>query len=225
MNQHGEATRVLDTGSVPAEEIAARAVASLAAGGLVAVPTDTVYGLAANAALDSTVRRLFALKQRPADKPLPILIADVGELDEVAAEISPVAHKLAEHFWPGPLTLVLRKCVAISDLVSAGRPTVGVRVPDHDLTRDILRGADFPVAVTSANPSGDAEAAAPGDVLTGLGGAIDMLIDDGRCPGGHPSTVLDVTCSPPRILRPGLISWPDIEAVIGRDKNVAPTIG
>ncbi len=225
MNRPGETTQVLDTRSVPAEEIAARAVASLAAGGLVAMPTDTVYGLAANAALDPAVRRLFAIKQRPADNPLPVLIADARELNEVAAEISPVAHKLAEHFWPGPLTLVLRKCAAISDLVTAGRPTVGVRVPDHDLTRDILRRADFPVVVTSANLSGDAEAVAPSQVLTGLGGAIDMLVDDGCCPGGQSSTVLDVTCSPPRILRPGPISWPDIEAVIGRDRNVAPTIG
>lgn len=215
MSEHTVTTEVVDTHSFPAEEIATRAGAILAQGGLVALPTDTVYGLAANAMLDSALRRIFAIKRRPADIPLPILIADVGDIARVAVDVPSCVSGLADRFWPGPLTIVLPKSAAICELATAGRATVGVRVPDHELTRYILRRADFPVAVTSANLSGEPESTTPEQVLAALGGQIEILIDDGPCPGGLPSTVLDVTCSPPRILRSGPVCRQDLEAIIG----------
>ena len=215
MTEHRLTTEVANTCSLPAEEIAARAVAILAQGGLVALPTDTVYGLAGAASLDSTLRRIFAVKQRPADIPLPILIADAGDIVQVAVDIPSCVSELADRFWPGPLTIVLCKSSRISDLATAGRSTVGLRVPDHELTRSILRRADFPVAVTSANMSGAPEVTTPQQVVAALGGQIEMLIDDGSCPGGLPSTVLDLTCSPPRIVRSGPVIRQGLEAVVG----------
>ena len=152
MSNYHHTSRVVETSALVAEEIAAQAAAVLARGGLVVLPTDTVYGLAANANLESALRRIFAVKQRLGDNPLPILLADADDITQAAAEIPAVARQLAEHFWPGPLTIVLPKSPAISDLVTAGQPTVGLRVPDHALARTILRRADFPVAVTSAHP-------------------------------------------------------------------------
>lgn len=215
MTEHRLTTEVVDTHSLPAEEIARRAVAILAQGGLVALPTDTVYGLAANVTLDSALRRIFTIKRRPADIPLPILIADVGDVGQVAVDVPSCISGLADRFWPGPLTIVLPKSAAISDLATAGRATVGVRVPDHELTRRILRRAEFPVAVTSANLSREPESTTPEQVLAALGGQIEMLIDDGPCPGGMPSTVLEVTCSPPRLVRVGPVSRQALEAIIG----------
>jgi len=182
----------------------------------VALPTDTVYGIATNASCQPAVRRLFEIKQRSADNPLPVLIADWENMKNAACDIPSLAHRLAEHFWPGPLTIILHKSPAISDLVTAGKPTVGLRVPAHELTRSVLRQADSPVVVTSANISDHSAACTPQQVLAGLGSAIDMLIDDGPCPGGIPSTVLDLTVSPPQILRDGPISRHQLEQVTGQ---------
>ncbi len=215
MNVRGHTPQVVTTTALAAPQIATRAAAVLAQGGLVVLPTDTVYGLAANAALEAAVRRVFAIKQRPGDNPLPLLLADADDITRAAVEIPALAHELAAHFWPGALTIVLPKSPAISDLVTAGRPTVGLRVPDHSLTRSVLRYCDFPVAVTSANLSCEPEPITPGQVLAGLGERIDLLIDDGACPGGVPSTVLDLAGARPRIVRHGPVSQQDLEAVIG----------
>ncbi len=216
MNECRHTPQVVKTSALAAPQIAAQAAAVLARGGLVVLPTDTVYGLAANANLESALRRIFAIKRRSADNPLPILLADPDDITQAAVEIPAVARQLAEHFWPGPLTLVLPKSSAISDLATAGRPTVGLRVPDHALARTILRRANFPVAVTSANLSGESEPITPGQVLAGLGEQIDLLIDDGPCAGGLPSTVLDLAGARPGIVRHGPVSRQDLEAVIGR---------
>jgi len=216
MSEGTTSTRVLRTSELPASEIAAAAVQALSAGKLMAVPTDTVYGIAVNAASQPAVRRLFEIKQRIADNPLPVLIADPEQVNTAARQIPSLAHRLAERFWPGPLTIILHKSPAISDLVTAGQPTVGLRVPDHELTRSVLRLADFAVAVTSANLSDQPEAVSARQVLTTFGDLLDLLIDDGRCPGGLPSTVLDLTVSPPQILRDGPISKHQLEQVIGQ---------
>ena len=215
MNEGTAATQVLRTSELSASQIAAAAVQALSEGKLVALPTDTVYGIAVNASCQSAVCRLFEIKQRAADNPLPVLIADFEQANTAARQIPPVAQHLAEYFWPGPLTLVVHKSPHISDLVTAQQPTVGLRVPDHELTRAILRQADFTVAVTSANLSGQAEAVSSRQVLTTFGGLLDLLIDDGPCPGGIPSTVLDLTVSPPQILRDGPITRHQLEQIIG----------
>ena len=216
MSEGTTSTRVLRTSELSASEIAAAAVQALSEGKLVALPTDTVYGIAVNASSQPAVRRLFQIKQRIPDNPLPVLIADPEQVNTAARQIPARAHHLAERFWPGPLTIILHKSPAISDLVTAGQPTVGLRVPDHELTRAILRQADFAVAVTSANLSGQPEAVSPRQVLTTFGDLLDLLIDDGRCPGGIPSTVLDLTVSPPQILREGPISKHQLEQITGQ---------
>lgn len=210
------ATRVLRTCELSASEIAVAAAQALSEGKLVALPTDTVYGIAVNASRHSAVRRIFEVKQRTADNPLSVLIADPEQVNIAARQIPSLAHRLAERFWPGPLTIILRKSPAISDLVTAGQPTVGLRVPDHELTRAILCQADFAVAVTSANLSGQPEAVSPRQVLATFGGLLDLLIDDDPCPGGIPSTVLDLTVSPPQILRGGPISRQQLEQITGQ---------
>ena len=197
------------------QEITARAVEVLARGGLVVLPTETVYGLAANATDDRAVACLFSTKSRAAEKALVVLMADAAGLTEFAAEVPPGAEALATRFWPGPLTVVVLKSPVLSDLVTGGRPTVGLRVPDHDLTRLILRTAGFPVAMTSANLSGAAEPVTADQAWADLGGVVDLLIDDGPCPGGVPSTVVDMTSSPPRLLRLGPVSRADLERIIG----------
>ena len=188
---------------VEAVRVAAEA---LGRGEVIAFPTDTVYGVAANATDPEAVQRLFAAKGRPADKPLPILLADRDDLDDVAAPVSE-AGKLLARLWPGPLTLVLSLAAdaGICAEVTAGLDTIGVRVPDHDLARAVLKAAKFPVAVTSANLSGEREAMSAEQVAEALGDSVSLILDGGRCHGGVPSTVVDVTVSPPAILREGAI--------------------
>ena len=216
MSEGTTSTRVLRTSELSASEIAAAAVQALSEGKLVALPTDTVYGIAVNASCEAAVRRLFEIKQRSADNPLPVLIADWEDTKDAVSDVPVSAQRLADRFWPGPLTIILHKSAAISDLVTAGQPTVGLRVPDHELTRTILRQADFAVAVTSANISDQPAACTAQHVLASVGSAIDMLIDDGPCPGGIPSTVLDLTVSPPQILRDGPISKHQLEQITGQ---------
>ncbi len=216
MSEDTTSTRVLRTCELSASEIAAAAVQALSEGKLMALPTDTVYGIAVNASCQPAVRRLFEIKQRAADNPLPVLIADFERANTAARQIPSLAQRLAEHFWPGPLTLILHKSPVISDLVTAGQPTVGLRVPDHELTRSVLRQANFTVAVTSANLSGQPEAVSPRQVLATFGDLLDLVIDNGPCPGGIPSTVLDLTASPPQILRDGPISRQQLERITGQ---------
>jgi len=218
MSEGTASTRVLRTSELIASEIVTASVQALSAGKLVALPTDTVYGIAADASCQPAVRRLFEIKQRAADNPLPVLIADCDDMHNAACDIPASAERLADCFWPGPLTIILHKSAAIADLVTAGQPTVGLRVPDHELTRAVLHQADFPVAVTSANISDRPAACTAQQVLASLGSAIDMLIDDGPCPGGLPSTVLDLTISPPQILRDGPISREQLEQITGQVK-------
>ncbi len=218
MTEGTTSTRVLQTSELPASAMVAAAVPALSEGKLVALPTDTVYGIAVNASCQPAVRCLFEIKQRTADNPLPVLIADWEDMKNAACDIPASAQRLADCFWPGPLTIILHKSPTISDLVTSGQPTVGLRIPNHELTRAVLRQADLAVAVTSANLSGQPEAVSPRQVLASFGDLLDLLIDDGRCPGGVPSTVLDLTVSPPQILRDGPISRQQLEQVTGQVK-------
>jgi L-threonylcarbamoyladenylate synthase len=192
-----------------------RALAVLQTGGLVAFPTDTVYGLGALAFHSAAVRRIYAAKDRPVEKAIPVLIADPADLEKVTLEVPSVAVRLASRFWPGPLTLVVEKHPDLPETVSAGS-TVGVRVPDHPVARALLRAAG-PMAVTSANLSGQPSPSTAQAVLAQLGGRIELILDGGKTPGGVSSTVVDCTGIQPKILRPGPVSKDEIWAVLGLD--------
>ena len=185
-----------------------RALEILRAGGLVAFPTDTVYGLGALAFDQAAIESIYRAKDRPLEKAIPILIADAADLDQVADAIPARARRLAARFWPGPLTLVVPKRADLPAAVSA-TSTVGVRVPDHEAARALLRAAG-PMAVTSANLSGQASPRTTGEVICQLGGRIPLVLDGGETPGGVPSTLADVTGAEPVILRAGPVTLEQI---------------
>jgi L-threonylcarbamoyladenylate synthase len=196
----------------------ARAAALLREGKLVAFPTETVYGLGADAINPDAVNAIFAAKERPANDPLIVHIADLEQLASVAAEAPPLALQLAKRFWPGPLTLVLPRAEAIPLNVTAGGPTVGVRMPASLVAQKLLRAAAVPVAAPSANRFMRTSPTTAAHVLADLDGRIDCVLDGGPCAIGVESTVLDLTMTPPRILRPGAVT---LEAL----REVAPEIG
>jgi L-threonylcarbamoyladenylate synthase len=176
----------------------------LAQGGIVAFPTDTVYGLGADVFSNQAVLRLYRAKGRSHKKAIPVLIAGPEDLERVAAEAPPMAERLGAKYWPGPLTLVVPSQPHLLLQVSP-YPSVAVRVPDHPFARALLAAAG-PLAVTSANPSGRPSARTAEAVLTGLAGKVDLVIDGGETPGDRPSTIVDCTGQAPRLLREGPIS-------------------
>jgi L-threonylcarbamoyladenylate synthase len=185
---------------------------TLKRGGLVAFPTDTVYGVGALAFDALAVESIYAAKDRPVEKAIPILIGGPEDLDKVTMEIPPIAAKLAARFWPGPLTLVLPKHPDLPSVVSAS-PTVGVRVPDHPVARALLRAAG-PMAVTSANISGQESPRTAREVSRQLNGRIPLILDGGETPGGVPSTVVNCLGTEPVILREGPVTLKDIQFVL-----------
>ncbi|MBI5935598.1 MAG: threonylcarbamoyl-AMP synthase [Chloroflexi bacterium] len=188
-----------------------RALEILRAGGLVAFPTDTVYGLGSLAFDQAAIESIYVAKDRPLEKAIPILIADVDQLDLVARDFPELALHLAARFWPGPLTLVVPKRADLPAAVSA-TSTVGVRVPDNEAARTLLRAAG-PMAVTSANLSGRASPRTVSEVMAQLGGRVPLVLDGGETRGGVPSTVVDVASgAEPVILREGPISFEQIKS-------------
>ena len=188
-----------------------RALEILRAGGLIAFPTDTVYGLGALAFDQTAIESIYLAKDRPLEKAIPILIADVEDLDKVARDIPDLARRLAARFWPGPLTLVVPKRADLPAAVSATN-TVGVRVPDHDAARALLRAAG-PMAVSSANLSGRESPRTVSEVIRQLNGRIPLVLDGGETRGGVPSTVVDVTGAQPVILRAGPVTLEQIKSI------------
>ena len=176
------------------------------AGGLVAVPTETVYGLAANGMDADAVEKLYEVKGRPAVKPLSLMVSSAEELEHYASFVPEAAHVLAKRFWPGPLTLVLPAREEIPAVVRAGGSTIGLRCPDHPLTLQALREAGVPFAAPSANPSGAPSPKTAEEVLAYFQGEIDGVIDGGPCTLGKESTILDLSCVPYRVLRVGALS-------------------
>lgn len=192
------------------------------AGELVAFPTDTVYGLGADARSEAAVQKIFQAKNRPADRPLTILLADKKSIYSYAKKISPLAERLIDHFWPGPLTLVLEAKAGLAPSVTAGLKTVGMRMPAHPLALDFIRACGFPLATPSANLSGRPSPTTADHVLADLDGKIAGVIDGGATDLGIESTVLDLSQpKAPVILRPGGVSRQAIEEVIQR-KVTAP---
>lgn len=184
--------------------------------GLVAFPTETVYGLGANALDEEAVAKIFHAKGRPSNDPLIVHVASIDDVKLVASEIPPIVQKLADAFWPGPLTLVLPKQPHVPASVTAGLDTVAVRVPFHPIALALIRTSGVPIAAPSANRFGHTSPTTAQHVLDDLNGRIDMILDGGATSVGVESTVLDVTREPPMILRPGGVSREAIEAVIGK---------
>lgn len=187
----------------------------LRAGQLVAFPTETVYGLGANALDPIAVARIFEAKNRPDFDPLIVHLADFEQLDTVTRRVPDVARALADQFWPGPLTMVLPKSDAVPDLVTSGLDGVGVRIPRHDIARQLLRAADCPVAAPSANPFGGVSPTTAVHVLQGLSGRIDAVLDGGPCPVGVESTVVSLMNDKPVVLRLGGLPLEALEEVTG----------
>ncbi len=188
-----------------------RALEILCAGGLVAFPTDTVYGLGCLAFNQAAIESIYIAKDRPLEKAIPILIADADDLDKIADVIPVLARRLASRFWPGPLTLVVPKRADLPAAVSA-TSTVGVRVPDNDIARTLLRAAG-PMTVSSANLSGHASPRTVSEVIAQLNGRVPLILDGGETRGGVPSTVVDVSGARPVILREGPITSEQINAI------------
>src|SRR6266540_2143822 len=201
------ATIIIRVDSIAPDASAIRqAAATLLGGGLVAFPTETVYGLGANALDAAAVQRIFAAKGRPASDPLIVHIAALDQLDSVAQDVPALAHTLARAFWPGPLTLVLKRRPAIPATVAAGRNTVAVRIPNHAVPLALARAAGVPIAAPSANLFTRPSPTTAAHVLEDLDGRIDLLLDGGPTPIGLESTVLDLTSAQPTLLRPGGVS-------------------
>jgi L-threonylcarbamoyladenylate synthase len=208
----------MESRPVDADAIA-RAVDVLRRGGLVAMPTETVYGLAADAGNEAAVRAIFAAKGRPADHPVIVHIPDAAAMHHWAAEVPAAADALAAAFWPGPLTLVLKRAQAVSDLITGGQDTVGLRCPAHPWARALLQAFGGGLAAPSANRFGQISPTSARHVVDDLGlkpdGAVDLVLDGGSCPVGIESTILDLSGPTPRLLRPGAVTREQLEAVLG----------
>lgn len=191
------------------------AMVALRRGHLVAFPTDTVYGVAATASDEGACERLFIAKGRPPERAIPIFVASAADLDRVAQPTAD-AVRLAEGGWPGPLTIVLRKAGAFASRALVGGDTIAVRVPDHGAVRALLAALGEPLAVTSANRSGGPNPRTADDVRREIGPSLDVLLDGGPCADDVPSTIVDLTAEPPRIVRRGAMPPETIEAALGR---------
>ena len=188
-----------------------QAVSILKNGGIVAYPTDTVYGLGADAFNEEAVSQVYRVKQRSRNQPLSILISDKSDLVQISDALPEAARILVERYWPGGLTLILRKLPFVPDWITAGGSTVAVRIPDHPVTLNLIRELGKPLIGTSANLSGLPSATSAEEVRAQLGNAIDFVLDGGICSGGIESTVVDVTGKVIAILREGAVSRDEIE--------------
>jgi L-threonylcarbamoyladenylate synthase len=198
--------------SASIQEQLEKGVSILKKGGVVAFPTDTVYGLGASMAIDSAVERVYRIKKRPRNMALPLLLADVSHLDKIAISIPTSSRLLANKFWPGPLTLVLLKSDSVSDIVSGGGKTIAVRIPAHPIPTTLARGIGTAIVGTSANLSGQPSTLTAEEARNQLGDKVDFIIE-GDCPGGRESTVVDLTGETPVILREGAISREELDQI------------
>lgn len=210
-------TRIVSTRRESTESIVRQALRFLEQGGVVALPTDTVYGLGARADDPAAAQKLFEVKLRPSTKPLPVLIPDAAALGRMSEQLPDSAMRLAQAFWPGALTIVVPRTDAVCSLVTAGEATVGLRVPDHPVALALLQACPFPLAVTSANISERSPASDAADVIREFTGKIEMIIDAGRCPGGVPSTVVDLSQGDLRILRAGAVTAEQLREAAGEN--------
>jgi L-threonylcarbamoyladenylate synthase len=190
------------------------AVAAIWRGAVVAMPTDTLYGLAVDPFRAEAIERVFAVKGRGAERALPLVAADIEQVETRIGPLPPLAERLARRFWPGPLTLLLPAPPTLPPGLTAGTFRVGVRVPAHAVTRALCRACAGPLTATSANLSGGLPSADPDEVARVLGERIDVLVDAGMAPGGAPSTIVDATGEAPVLVRAGAIRWEEIRACV-----------
>ena len=194
-------------------------------GGLVGVPTETVYGLAASALNEDAVRNIYEVKGRPEVKPLSVMVSGKEDMEKYCESVPAAAYALADAFWPGPLTIVLRSRDVIPELVRAGGDTVGLRCPDHPLTLELLKRSELPLAAPSANPSGEESPHNAEEVLSYFDGSIEAVLDGGACSVGVESTILDLSDTPFRILRSGALGEEEILNVLRRELKVVGITG
>ncbi|MBY6203482.1 L-threonylcarbamoyladenylate synthase [Halomonas denitrificans] len=199
-----------------------RAAGWLREGRLVAIPTETVYGLAADAANPDAVRRVFAAKGRPADHPVIVHLPDAGSLDGWAADVPAAARRLAAAFWPGPLTLILKRGPRVDDVITGGQSTVGLRVPAHPIAQALLKRFGGALAAPSANRFGHVSPTTAAHVIDEFDDEVVAVLDGGACDVGLESTIVDLSGDAPRLLRPGMIAAADLEEVIGMPLAEAP---
>ncbi len=197
-----------------------RAAEILRSGGVIALPTDTLYGISANALNDEAASKVFRVKGREEFSPLPIFVSDPDDLFRYGRDVPDEAVRLAETFWPGKLTIVVAKSDVIPPVVSGGLDTVGLRVPDHPVPRAVVRQLGAPITATSANVSGRPALTAAEDVVAELGSRLDLVLDGGQLAPSLPSTVIDLTTVPPTILREGAVSAADIQKLAGIEPEV-----
>lgn len=210
-----ECTQTITIPPAPVAEAAEACARAIAAGGLIVLPTDTVYGLACDPRSPAAIARIYEAKGRPAELALPVLVASVEEAAAlVAGALSQATHTLFERFWPGALTVVLPHAATLPDVLTAGRPTIGLRMPDSDLARAIIAACGGALATTSANPSGAPSACTPHELPAELLAHVAVVVDAGPCAGGVASTVVDLSVEPPRILRAGPITAAELRAVL-----------
>src|SRR5476649_1147078 len=214
--------RVFVDPGAPQRDAIQEAATWILAGGLVALPTDTLYGLAADPFSARAVARVFEAKGRDAGRALPLIAADAAQVAAHLGRLSPAGERLAARFWPGPLTLVVAAPYGLARDVTGGTGTVGVRVPADAVARAICAACGRPMTATSANVSGEPATADPGEVERTLGCRIDLLIDTGPTPGGAPSTIVDLTGAEPALLRAGAISWDEIQACLHSEHHAHP---
>ncbi len=201
--------------SLDVREQIEKGISILRQGGIVAYPTDTVYGLGASAGLTQAVERIYQVKKRPRNMPLPLLLADPSRVTGLAESVPSVARQLIRNFWPGALTLVLPASSSVPGIITAGGKTVALRVPAHPVPVALVKGLEAPLVGTSANLSGQPSSLTADEVRSQLGTKIDFVIDGGRCPGGRESTLVDLTGNTPLILREGAVSRQELEKVCG----------
>jgi len=206
---------MLDKFPLDIQQQVERGISILKQGGVVAFPTDTVYGLGAWANLYQAVERVYQVKERPRNMALPLLLAHTLQISEVAEPVPPVAWLLARSFLPGALTIVLHKSKSVPDIITGGGLTVAVRIPAHPIPVALAEGLGAPIVGTSANLSGRPSALTADEVYVQFGDKIDLVIDGGRCPGGRESTIVDVTGEAPVVLREGAISTEELRKVCG----------
>ncbi len=192
--------------------------AILRAGGIAAYPTDTVYGLGADVHNDKAVNKIFTVKLRPLNLPLPVLISDMSQLNVLTADIPPLARRLMAEFWPGGLTLIFDRARDFNSVALSGSNKVAVRMPGHTVTLRLIKEAGCPIVGTSANQHGLPSVLTAAEVREQLGSEIDFILDGGTCPGGVESTVVDITVNPPVILRKGAIPEKEILDMINRSR-------
>jgi L-threonylcarbamoyladenylate synthase len=183
-------------------------------GGVLAFPTDTVYGVGAGAYIESAIQRVFIVKKRPREMALPLLLADTTQIHEVAINMPAYAWRLVESFLPGGLTLVVNRSTVVKDIITSGGNTVAIRIPDHPVPIALIKGSGMPIVGTSANLSGVPNAISVNGVKDQIGNLVDLVIDGGPIPGGKESTIVDVTGDLPVILRLGAISRTELEKVV-----------